>query len=53
MDTQRKGGKKNRKHYRNGRAAKHRLGQVCGAKNCRKLLDSRKWDEKLGAYVAR
>ena len=44
---------KNRKYGRNGRTGKHRLGLLCAMKNCRKLAESRRYDEQLRAYVAR
>ena len=45
-------GKKFRKIGRGSRPGKHHMGQVCGLKNCRKLLDSRKFSAQLGCYLA-
>lgn len=43
---------KNRKYGRNGRTAKHKVGQLCGMKNCYKLQSSRRFDHNLGVYMA-
>ena len=45
-------GKKFRKYGRKARPSKHHLGQPCGLKNCRKLLDSRRWSKELNCYLA-
>ena len=45
-------GKKFRKIGRKARPAKHHLGQMCGQRHCRELLDSRKWNAKLDCYTS-
>jgi len=46
-------GKKYRKFGRKSRSLKHHQGASCGLKNCRKLLDSRVWNDDLACYLAR
>jgi hypothetical protein len=44
--------KKHAKYGRKERPVKHHLGQFCGLKNCYKLAQSRKWNERLQIYMA-
>ena len=43
---------KNRKYGRNGRTAKHKVGQTCSMKNCYKLQQSRFFNKELNCYMA-
>jgi hypothetical protein len=45
-------GKKYRKFGRKSRPAKHHAGQQCGLRNCRKLLESRRYSTELHCYLA-